>query len=69
MKAITALTISTLIASASFLHAQPATLQPTRETQKTLTPDSVLTELEKEGKIRIVVGVYSLQTGKAMMLP
>lgn len=45
MKATTAITISTLIACASFLQAQPATLQPTRETQKTLTPDSVLAEL------------------------
>ncbi len=45
MKATTLLTVSTLIASVSFLHAQPATLQPTRETQKTLTPDSVLAEL------------------------
>jgi hypothetical protein len=65
MKATTALTISTLIASASFLHAQPAT----RETQKTLTPNSVLAELEKERKIRIVSGVCSLQTGKVTMLP
>jgi carbonic anhydrase len=41
----TALIISTVIASSAFLHAEPAALQPTAESQKSLTPDSVLAEL------------------------
>ena len=41
----TALIFSTALASATFLHAEPAALQPTAESQKTLTPDSVLAEL------------------------
>jgi hypothetical protein len=41
----TAFIISAALASATFLHAQPAALQPTAESQKTLTPDSALSEL------------------------
>lgn len=44
MKLRTALFISTAIASAALLHAEQ-TLQPNAESQKTLTPDSVLAEL------------------------
>lgn len=41
-----ALVISTLIASSAFLHAETAPgLQPSAESQKTLTPDSVIAEL------------------------
>lgn len=45
MKPRTALLAITAFASAALLHAEPAALQPTAESQKTLTPDSVLAEL------------------------
>jgi|AntRauTorckE6833_2_1112554.scaffolds.fasta_scaffold12811_4 carbonic anhydrase len=46
MKTRATLIISTIIASASFLHAEPAgNMQPSAESQKSLTPDSVLKEL------------------------
>ncbi|QTN33062.1 carbonic anhydrase [Akkermansiaceae bacterium] len=44
MKTRTAIITITAIASAALLHAEP-TMQPNAESQKTLTPDSVLAEL------------------------